>query len=135
MAPINVDNKKRMAVLSQISRERSRRRSLQQSFIILFLRTRTILRALLLSISFLLYDKVVTVDSSYSHSATVILRILSQFCYFPNLTLVKLINTNSVYSHSGLCHTLLIITTFSLPKQENTLFTDTFEAKIAETSQ
>ena len=69
MAPINVDNKKRMAVLSQILRERSWRRSLQLSFINLFFRRGIILRAFLLSILLLSYDKVVTtVDSGYSHS-------------------------------------------------------------------
>ena len=38
-------------------------------------------------------------------------------------------------NHSALCHTPLIITTFSHLKQQNTLFTVTFEEKIAESSQ
>ena len=59
MAPINVDNKKRMAVFSRILRERSRRRALQQSVIITSLRRRTMLKAYLLTLLLLLYDKVV----------------------------------------------------------------------------
>ena len=59
MVPVNVDNKKRMVVFSHILRERSKRRALQQSLIISFLRRRVILKAYLHSLLLLLYDKVV----------------------------------------------------------------------------
>ena len=57
MAPVNVDNNNKMAVFSQILRERSRRRALQQSLIISFLRRKVTLKAYFLSLLLLLYDK------------------------------------------------------------------------------
>ena len=52
-----------MAVFSRLLRERSRRRALQQSLIISFVRRRIALKAYLLTLLLLLYDKVVVQPS------------------------------------------------------------------------